>query len=156
MYEEIVVPLDGSGLSKAALPHARELTKAFGAHLTLLFVVELPSKAYFWATDAYTIEAAESATEWDRKRNLEMAEHFLSQARDELKAEGVDAECRTVEGDPGAEICDCARALNADLIVMSTHGRSGVQRWVYGSVAEKVLRGADVPVLLVRAHKSMR
>lgn len=153
MYKAILVPLDGSELSKSALPHACELTKAFNAHLILLFVVEPPSRAYYWATEPYGLMAAESAAEWEEKKELDMAEQFLRQTVDELKAQGVEAEYKIVEGDPGSEICDCAQALEADLIVMSTHGRSGIQRWVYGSVAEKVLRGAETPVLLVRAHR---
>jgi nucleotide-binding universal stress UspA family protein len=153
MYNEILVPLDGSELSRTALPHARELAKAFGAHITLLAVIEPPVAGYYWATDPYSAAAARSAVEWQESREIEMAERFLQETCDNLKADGVDATYRILEDDPGSAICDCAQSISADLIVMSTHGRSGISRWVYGSVAEKVLRGSSAPVLLVRAHR---
>ena len=153
MYKEILVPLDGSDLSKAALPHARELARAFGAHLTLLAVIQPLAAVYAWSASPYGMVVATPAVEIEAEREQAAAEQYMNQAKDDLKTQGVNAECLITEGDPGSEICDRARELKADLIVMSTHGRSGVRRWVYGSVAEKVLRGADAPVLLVRAHR---
>ncbi|HEX2950003.1 MAG TPA: universal stress protein [Armatimonadota bacterium] len=152
MYKKIVVPLDGSELSKVALPHACEIARAFGASVTLLSVIEPIVRAYFWATDPYGLLAAESAAEYEEHREHNVAEAFLNQIKEEMSSKGIEIKTEVLDGDPGSEICDYVVEHKADMIIMSTHGRSGVKRWVYGSVAEKVLHGADVPVLLVRSH----
>lgn len=148
MYNEIIVPLDGSELAEAALPHARSIANAFKSDITLISVIE-PITIYpqpgaigpVLSVAVNTQDEIDNATKYLKER----AEYFSSE----------DINVRTIvkEGDPASEICDLAEESNADLIIMSTHGRSGIKRWVYGSVADKVLRSADIPVLLVRAHK---
>ena len=146
MYEEILVPLDGSPLAEGALPHARALSKAFDARITLLCVIE-PVEMYSQPGMIGPIVSVSM----DVKEESENLKRYLDKIADDLKKEGIEARTVVKEGDAASEICDYADQNHEDIIVMSTHGRSGIQRWVYGSVADKVLRSANLPVLLIRA-----
>lgn len=146
MYEEILVPLDGSELAEHALPHARALSKAFDARMTLLCIVETVQMY----SQPGMIGPAVSVP-LDVKEEMKNLKGYLDNIAGELKKEGITARTEVREGDPASEICDYADQNDEDIIVMSTHGRSGIQRWVYGSVADKVLRSANVPVLLIRS-----
>lgn len=125
MLETIVVPLDGSALAARALPYARAL--AGRAHGTLVLVRALPGQ------DA---DAAQ-------------AEAKLGRAAEPLRAEGLTVEADISYDPPVQAINEAVRSRGAGLIVMSTHGRSGLGRWLYGSVADQVLRQAAAPVLLI-------
>jgi nucleotide-binding universal stress UspA family protein len=127
MYKRIMVPLDGSDLSQSALPHALELGRALDATL-LLFYVRDP-----------------------RSGSVEAARRYLAFVRDQQAASGMAIEILVGEGAVAAAIIDAAQQERIDLIAMATHGRSGMQRVVYGSVAEQVLRSSSKPILLVRA-----
>jgi nucleotide-binding universal stress UspA family protein len=147
MYEEILVPLDGSVLAEAALPHARALAKAFDGRITLITVFEpatvISQPGMVGPVISVSVDAeAETAA----------LREYLDKIAANLKTEGIDVRTAIREGDAASAVIDYAAANREDIIVMSTHGRSGIQRWVYGSVADKVLRSANVPVLLIRAH----
>ncbi|HUV05694.1 MAG TPA: universal stress protein [Armatimonadota bacterium] len=146
MYKNIVLALDGSPLAEAAIPHARALAKAFGARVTLLSVVE-PVGIY----SQPGVVGPVVSVAMNMEEEMENVRQYLETIADQFKAEGIDVKKVVREGNAASRICDYAHESGADLIVMSTHGRSGIQRWVYGSVADKVLRGAKVPILLVRA-----
>ena len=136
MYQTILVPLDGSDLAERALPIAETVARASGAKILLLRVVPPATP--------------ESATRGEYAAEVEEAEKYLASVAARLtKSCGV--ETRLVEGDPAASIEADVAAHRADLIAMSTHGRSGFGRWIYGSVADEVMRRAVVPVLLVPA-----
>ena len=144
-YRHILVPLDGSPLAEVALAHALALARACGAEVTLLNSVS--------PMDEVMVSEGEPvflADLW--KARQQAAQTYLDSVSQrpewrELKTH------RIVENAPAAEaIVDHARKHAVDVIVMATHGRSGFRRWVFGGVAEKVLRGADRPVLMVRAH----
>ena len=147
MYKEILLALDGSPLAEAAVPHARALAKAFGARVTLLSVVQpvgiYPQSGVVGPVVSIALNVEEE---------MESVRRYLRTIAEQFEAEGINVEEVVREGDAASQICDYAHESRADLIVMSTHGRSGVQRWVYGSVADKVLRGAKVPILLIRAQ----
>jgi nucleotide-binding universal stress UspA family protein len=149
MYKEILVPLDGSELAEAAVPHALELAKAFGAQVALFSVVEpigvYPQPGVVGPVVSIAVNVEEE---------MENIRQYLEKVADRLKAEGIRVQRVVREGDPASLICDYAQESKADVIVMSTHGRSGIQRWVYGSVADRVLRGAKIPVLLIRAREA--
>jgi nucleotide-binding universal stress UspA family protein len=121
----ILVPLDGSALAEHALPYAVHLAWAAGGRLVL-------------------IRAAQAAARDD-------AEAALAATAGRLVAAGLPVESQVRVGEAGAVILEAARTGGAGLIVMATHGRSGLGRWLYGSVADRVLRHADRPVLLVPA-----
>jgi nucleotide-binding universal stress UspA family protein len=143
MFKRILVPLDGSQFAEAALPYAQMLAECAGGEIELLRVTVHPS-TYGYATDP---TALASLYESDR----EHCENYLKRAMDDLRAKTPAAITTAVlEGIVADSILDYADETHADLIVMSTHGRSGMERWLLGSVAEKVVRGAKVPVMMIR------
>ena len=143
MYERILVTLDQSDLAEKALPHAVALAKAFGATIHLVSVVPV--------VDREVMHAAGVAVDWQTR--LAGAREYMGAVRKRVLAEDVEAEWDVCQGDVAEEILRYCEQQDCDLIVMSTHGRSGLGRWVYGSIADRVLRHAAVPVLLVRANE---
>jgi nucleotide-binding universal stress UspA family protein len=135
---KILVPLDGSALAESAIPKAVELAKdAPSASLMLLRAAEAP------ILTGDPIEAQIAA--------VREAEEYLEAVAACLKEQGLDEVTTSVwYGPPAPAIVEAAHVARADLIVMSTHGRSGVGRLLMGSVAESVLRGTRVPILLLR------
>ena len=130
MYKRIMVPLDGSDLAQTALPHALELCRALSATLVLLHVRDT------------------------RQGSPEAARRFLDFTRSRHANDGVTIETLVREGPVAEAIVRAAKQEQIDVIAMATHGRSGLQRAVYGSVAEHVLRSSTRPVLLVRVPGS--
>lgn len=146
MYKKILVPLDGSELAKKVLPHATALAKDSGAELTLVTVVQFT----MGATGAKLEAMPEAVAE--RKAALKAeALIYLEKIQRDLKDKGVIAHCVALEGDVASQIIAFAEQKSFDLIAMATHGRSGIDRFVMGSIAEKVVRGTVIPVLLIRS-----
>lgn len=149
MYRKILVPLDGSTLSELALPHAEALARHFDSEVVLTRVcqpVTLPVELY----------PAMAGVSYDYQLDLQAqvekeVETYLVDWQKKLQR--AEVKCRHVilEGFVPESILKIAETEAVDLIVMSTHGRSGLSRWVYGSVAAKVLQAASCPVFLVRA-----
>lgn len=147
-FRRVLVPLDGSPTAEAALPHALRLAKLLEAEVTLLCVAfappttlstYLPQQSFLNRTD---LAAQRSSAEAYLDRTVaELAESSLPHIETRVAE----------EPSPAVGILDEARELHADIIVMGTHGRSGIGRMVLGSVADKVVRGADRPVMLYRA-----
>ncbi len=156
MFSTIVVPLDGSDLAATALPVARELAGRFGARLHLVQVVDAGGASLALganaAAGALTDPAAITA---EMEERVEVARSYLSASAEQLSEEGLMAEYEIHDGPPGEGIIAAARAVHADLIVLSSHGRSGLARLVFGSVAEHVVRNAPMPVMVVRAAHGM-
>lgn len=141
MIHRILIPLDGSELALQALPHGALQARKLGAQIILLCVLEpVPASAAEWVVPL----------DLDLDRVQAEAESYLADMAEPLVEQGLHVDIRTCPGPPAETILAFARAEGVDLIVMSTHGRSGIGRWVYGSVADKVLRGADVPIFLLR------
>ena len=138
----IVVALDGSALAEAVLPPTQVLARALGGSLTLLHVVEVPADAQLARHPTM-----QGMVEAEQQRAL----RYLEGVEARVKGEGLSVAHVVERGDPGTEIVKYAAANGADLLAIASHGRSGPQRWFYGSVAEKVLGLARVPVLLVRS-----
>ncbi len=135
MYQHILVTLDGSPLAEQALPYAAKLAKSLGAHLTLLRAVPATATGAAASTDAETPAQAEAYLQSVRTR----------------AAEAGSVETVVASGVPARVIVDAAKQRHADLIVLATHGRSGLGRWIYGSVADQVMRESPVPVVVVPA-----
>jgi nucleotide-binding universal stress UspA family protein len=145
--DRVFVPVDGSGLAEKTLPHVRALAKTKNLEIHLLRVYTLPADAYVVA-DGVIGQGPEPYREQLKKE----AQTYLDGLVAGLRADGLNRVMATaIEGDPAGEIIDLARKTPNDLIVISTHGRSGIGRWVLGSVAEKVVQHSRGPVLLVRA-----
>lgn len=148
MFNHILIPLDGSKLAETALPVALEVAQKFDSEITLLRVV-LPPHVVSHTTGA----AYASLITGLREIAFEEAEIYLKTQQDALRQQGYHIHSQIVDGEPVADIIlDAAENLTVDLIVMCTHGRSGVSRWVFGSVADRILRQATMPILLVRAQ----
>ena len=142
MFTRILVPLDGSPLAEAVLPHAQNVATLCRAELLLLRVVVFPAPSM-------TLDDAGRAARYhdDLTQLRAAALAYVERMALVLRADGFVARAETREGNVGDEILSAAEARRCDLIAMSTHGRSGFQRLVLGSVAEGVLRHSDVPVL---------
>jgi len=147
MYQRILVPIDGSATAERALQEAIKLG-AGKAQLRLVYVIE---EIYPLDTEGYAYidyVALQEAVRQTGKRTL-------AQAAETVRRSGITAETALLDvpGERVASVIDGeALAWKADLIVIGTHGRSGLSRLLLGSVAEGVVRGASVPVLLVRAE----
>jgi nucleotide-binding universal stress UspA family protein len=143
MYKRILVPLDGSKLAELALPHAAAHAAQFGAEIVLLKVLgPLPEPTM---ASPRVVRSAEAAS-------AELAQDYLDDIAAGLRAQGAVAQTATAEGKPYVEIVRFAEENEIDLIIMSTRGHSGLSRWLLGSVADRVVRGATIPLLLVHAR----
>jgi nucleotide-binding universal stress UspA family protein/CBS domain-containing protein len=153
-YSHVVVALDGSKLAEQVLPHAETLARRLGATITLLRAIT-PLEAAFLGeatrgTAAMSGAAVETTAVTEGMR-LD-AVQYLTAIRDRLKGRGLTVECEYPEGRRPAEaIAQRARHLGADLIAMTTRGRTGLGRAILGSVADEVLRTASCPVMIVHA-----
>ena len=142
MYKKILVPLDGSELSEAVLNHVITIaTSCQVPEVALIRVREPLDNSVRIALDA------EIAEELDQAYNDEAAS-YLKRIAKKLEKKGVGVKVEVLEGNPAEEIIKYSKSNEVDLIVMSTHGRSGFSRLVFGSVADKVLRQTEVPILL--------
>jgi nucleotide-binding universal stress UspA family protein len=146
MIRHILVPLDGSALAESALPHVQTFARLTGAGVTLAQVIE-PLASLRDLADSWEFTNVYAGHQEAAERN---ADAYLGQVAQRLAAAGIPVDTRLVAGTPAEAIIQTGREF--DLIIMATHGRGGLGRWVYGSVTDKVLRGATVPVLLVRAR----
>jgi nucleotide-binding universal stress UspA family protein len=143
MYKKILVPLDGSQLAKKALDHIEPLAKIFNAEIVLFQVV--PFMPMYSSPELVTPLIAD-------EKQKESAEKYLANLSEELKKRGFKVSTMVRTGQQVAvEIIDFAKESGVDLIGMCTHGRSGITRWVLGSVAHKVLIRAETPILLIRS-----
>src|SRR5262249_46379149 len=127
MYQKILVPLDGSTLAEAALPHARALAQCADAEVVLLHIAVDPMREYELA-DTMVTTKGENGVERFRFENRGSRERAAAV----LRADGVSVTTAVQEGAVAETILDFANSAHADLIVMSTHGRSGVARWLLG------------------------
>lgn len=143
MYQHILVPLDQSELAEQALPHALELARVMHSEVTLIAVVDV--------LEAAGAGVAGAARDWEAE--IQSLDAYLQAVCRRLEDEGVPCRWEVLKGDIGEEILRFAEAQDCDLIVMSTHGRSGLARWVHGSVADRILTQTPVPLLLVRAEE---
>lgn len=147
-FKSIVVPLDGSGLAERIFPHVVSLAKNMKLAVELVRVYDPPVTAYP-VLDMPYLENLERYREEMRHE----AETYLDGKSHELRAEGVAQVSATViQGDPASEVIGLARKTPDNLIAMSTHGRSGIGRWLLGSVTEKTVQHSRDPVLLVRSQ----
>ena len=146
MYQHIMVPLDGSELAECVLPHVEAIAKGCNvSKITLIRVV----------TPLHLHGGVESSLSPEERRRLEadstdIARNYLDQIVKRLTDIGIAAESEVLYGNVIDKLVDYADRSGADLTVIATHGRSGVSRWVWGSVADRILRSARMPVLMVR------
>ena len=145
-YKRILVPLDGSELAKQALPHAEDLAIRTGATIIVMQVVQ-PLIEKMMVAPGYAVTIRD---EHVIDPSVDEAHARLSGHADHLYHLHINAETMLDVGDAAGKIVDYAADHDIDLIVMSTHGYSGLTRWRHGSVTTKVLSAAPCPVLVVR------
>lgn len=145
MYSKILVPLDGSTRAETILPHAVSLASKYRAKLILLQVVE-PIVAMVTPYDMVPYVDNEAA-----ERQLQEARGYLASKEGELRGQGIEVKTIVESGPVVTAILDVAEREKADLIAMASHGRTGLSRVFYGSVAAGILHKADRPLLLIRA-----
>ena len=146
-----MVPLDGSELAECVLSHVQTFIKEYKIkNVVFVRVVEPFRDHYIPATGIYDVEVFQKV-ESERKAD---AEDYLNQIVNKLKHEETNLQTEVLTGSVSDCLCDYAESNDIDLILIATHGRSGVSRWVRGSVADKVLRSSNAPVLMVRAPES--
>lgn len=148
MYSKIVVPLDGSELAEGVVPHVAEVIRDRGSHVHLLMVAPLVRGTASVITD---LLSSSGGTQEERQRVEQELATYLQTIAVKLGPVAAEVQVGVRFGRPAEEILTFAGEVDADLIAMSAHGRSGISRWVFGSVADRVLYGALCPVLLVRA-----
>jgi nucleotide-binding universal stress UspA family protein len=144
IYRRILLPLDRSEISEQAVPHALAQARRFGAEVILLRVLEPLTNVK---------GLSDGDLEDMRAFSLRRAQEYLDDLVARADCEEITVRGITVEGRPHEKILQYAEANDVDLIVICTRGRSGFSRWLMGSVADRVVRGAKVPVLLVRAEQ---
>ncbi len=144
MYKKILVPLDGSALAEAVLPHAQALARSEGAEIILLSVPIVPNLEFLARSPGLAnqvIEASEHETE-----------QYLLMEEAKLTKEGMKVTHIMREGSIPEMILKVADEVHADVITMSTHGRTGVQRFLMGSVADRVVHYSHIPVMLIHPN----
>ena len=141
----VILPLDGSAAAEVAIPHAMEMAKVLGVGIALVRAVSPMSFAE--AFDEYVPDGYERLAHHASKD----AEDYLDATATRIRDQGIsDVRTEALIGSAGSTIVDLARGFGDALVVMATHGRSGVGRWVLGSVADRVIRHSAGPVLVVR------
>ena len=151
MFEKVLVPLDGSKVGEAALPVIEQLVAKLPVgtkvEVTLLGVITL---LRHWVVVGEA-SAPVSYTEEELKLIRQRVTDYLARTGESLKKRGVIIKTMVSAGNAADEILKAADEVNADLIAMSTHGRSGWRRLAFGRITDKVLHGSRTPVLMVRA-----
>ncbi|HLF02725.1 MAG TPA: universal stress protein [Anaerolineales bacterium] len=172
MFQNILVPLDGSALSESALPYAESLAGPLKATLHLMMAVSLPSArgsgmfrlaaSFLPSVQLPGSEADLDATRHPVYKESEMAsleaeaKSYLLPTAERLQAKGLAVEVAVRFGRPAGEIFRYAQAANIELIVMCTHGEGGPDAYAYGPTADRVARRAPCPVMLIRPEEVMR
>ena len=152
MFSTILVPLDGSQTAAQAVPVAAEMARRFGARLHLVQVVDTtPASLALGANAAAGGVSDPAAITGEVNEQVTIAKAYLGAVAEELVNDGVRATSEGQDGPAGDGIVEAAANADADLIVLCSHGRSGLRRLVFGSVAQDVARASPVPVLVVRA-----
>ncbi len=153
MYKKILVPLDGSELAECVLPHVESFKNRFPESHFVFVHVLIPIAAYLnqesYSGSVDKLKIMESARITD-------AQDYLTRVIDRLSADAAKFDTDVLVGRAADKLAGYAEKNEVDLIIIATHGRSGVSRWVRGSVAEKILHSSNVPVLMVRASGEVK
>lgn len=147
MYKKILVPLDGSKLAECVLPHVETLVKGGQVQEVVFARVHEPFRG-FGGTDYVMSEREIARVESEQ---IAAAEKYLKAVVNQAHLDGLKPRGELLKGPVAESLAEYAAKNGVDLIIIATHGRSGVSRWVWGSVADRILRSSCVPVLMVRA-----
>jgi nucleotide-binding universal stress UspA family protein len=152
--QAVIVPLDGSEVAETMLPPATDVAKSLNAELVLARAFQVPPTAYYRTEDVPPVAEPFIPTYDDLVADeIRESQEYLGAKAKEARSRGVDKVRTEVLNGPAAEeIVKLARITEGSLIAICTHGRSGVRRWLLGSVTEKVVQLAESPILIVRAR----
>lgn len=142
MYGKILVPLDGSKRAEAILPHAEELARRYNARIDLLQVIE-----YKFAADPFAVYPHDDFEQYEKQ-----ARAYLNEIQNGLRAKKIESRVHVVDGPVVSSIINVANREQVDLIALASHGRGGLARVYYGSVAAGILQRVDRPLLLIRSR----
>lgn len=146
MYQKVLVPLDGSEVAECALTHL----KAIASGCDVVDVVLLKVMEPLSVPGDYVISEGDRVKLESRYRAE--AQSYMETIVKQIGEGGLNVRADIIQGEAAESIVDYVDKQNVDLVIMATHGRSGIRRWAMGSVADKVVRHLNIPVLLVRAH----
>ena len=151
MLQHVLVPLDGSQVAEEALAYAKSVVDPANGKITLFTVVEIPE----YAIVAHYPAVIQYEGTYDKINSelIPQATLYLDGQADILRESGYTVDIDTITGDAANSIVEKADEIGVDAIVMSTHGRSGITRWLFGSVANKVLESSNCPVFIVPVRK---
>jgi nucleotide-binding universal stress UspA family protein len=147
MYNKILVPLDGSKRAEAILPHAEEMANRYGAEIIFLRVEEL----YVMLEWDEVVDLANCQEKFDVRKKT--SEAYLAQLKVKFQDKGIKADTRIVHGPVVKSILTAAEDMDVDIILMASHGFSGLRRTFYGSVTAGVLQKIDRPLLIIRTRR---
>lgn len=143
-FKKVVVPTDGSAWSERAIPYAVDFARISEGEVILLHIFTPPMHEF--------VDTLAIAGEYELANRIreEIKTHLLA-LRDEIRAEGISCQLQIIDGvGVAGHICDFVQENKVDLVVMSTHGHSGLVRLLFGNVAHKVMHDLKVPVLVIR------
>jgi nucleotide-binding universal stress UspA family protein len=149
MYEKILAPLDGSELSECSLQHIKAV--AIGCQVPEVILIRVTEPVSSLVYSGYPEMIDGNLISRLEEQSRDQAKNYIEKIAVRLKREGINVKTTVVSGSPADEILDYVKNNKIDLIIMSTHGKSGISRFAFGSVAEKVLRHSTVPVLVISA-----
>jgi nucleotide-binding universal stress UspA family protein len=147
MFKHLLVTLDGSPRAEAVIPHAIDIAKTMGAEVTLLRVVDAANSDW---SERGAIGKSQSSTSI-KSTYVDQAAAYLERVAEQLRGAGVATHSVVKQGQPAKQIVATAKEADADAITMATHSRRGLNKLMFGSVAEEVLHESQLPILLVRA-----
>jgi nucleotide-binding universal stress UspA family protein len=152
--ETILVPLDGSEMAESVLPHVKTIGRQQGikpVEVVLLRVCEPPTVPSYYGPELSGVPLDWGKyVEQEMVRDKERAREYLDELVKKFKDKGIVVRCDVIQGKPDDEIVEYANKENFSLIVMATHGRSGLSRLVYGSVAANLINGVSSPILMIK------
>lgn len=153
MYQKILVPLDGSKLAECVLEHVEQLAKGCNTEEVILVSVTERVTGHTLAPEVGEVYGGDVPITVGKMQR--QAERYLDRIAKRLAKKGISVQTAVLRGNPAEEIVHYAQENECGLITMASHGRSGISRWAYGSVADKILRASPVPVLIVKAPGSV-
>ena len=151
MYNKIMVPLDGSELAECVLPHVEAITAGCKVASVVFVRVLRPIQLQANVPANGILGFDEKKLELMEEQRKQTAHAYLKKIMESTRIEAAVLSHEVLEGAVAATLSHWAEDNGVDLIVIASHGRSGISRWVYGSVADRVMRSACVPVLMIRA-----
>ncbi len=148
MYKNVLVPLDGSELAECVLPHVKTIAGGCSTEMVVFLRVVEP---FVMPSGFYRADFSSAGVARINNENEQAANRYIEQLLERTDYGHVKIDGKVITGRAADTITEYAKNNPIDLITIATHGRSGISRWVWGSVADRVMRSSCVPILMIRA-----